>query len=155
MLDDATYNNNAAATAGTVSYAAPNLTWAGDLAPGASAVITYTVTVNNPDTGDMSLTGTVTSATAGSNCPAGGTDTRCAVTVSVVGASTLTFTQTAASSSAAAGGRVDYTITIANSGGSVYAGAAFTDPLGGVLDDATWGGDLVASSGTPTSTARS
>ncbi len=52
VLDDATYNNNAAATAGTVSYAAPDLTWAGDLAPGASAVITYTVTVNNPDTGD-------------------------------------------------------------------------------------------------------
>ena len=148
VLDDATYNDNAAATAGSVSYAAPNLTWTGDLAPGASAVITYSVTVNNPDTGDQSLTGTVVSPTPGSNCPAGGADARCTVTVTVVGASTLTFTQTAAASSAVAGGTVAYTITIANSGASPYTGASFTDPLGGVLDDAAWDGDAVASSGT-------
>ena len=106
--------------------------------------------MNNPDTGDLSLTGTVSSPTAGSNCPAGGTDARCTVTVTVVGASTLTFTQTAAASSAVAGGTVSYTITIANSGASVYAGASFTDPLGGVLDDAAWNGDAVASGGTLT-----
>ena len=65
--------------------------------------ITYTVTVNNPDTGDLSLTNTVTSATPGSNCPAGGGDARCTATVTVVGASTLTFTQTAPAASAVAG----------------------------------------------------
>jgi len=150
VLDDAAYNNNAAATTGTVSYASPNLTWTGNLAVGATATITFSVTVNNPDTGDLSLAGTVSSPTAGSNCPAGGTDARCTVTVAVVGASTLTFTQTAAASSAVAGGTVSYTITIANSGASVYTGASFTDPLDGVLDDAAWNGDAAASGGTLT-----
>src|SRR6202030_4315671 len=106
---------NAAATAGSASYAAPNLTWTGDLSPGASATITYSVTVNNPDTGNQSLTGTLISATPGNNCPAGGGDARCTVTVTVVGASTLTFTQTAAASSTVVGGTVNYTITITNS----------------------------------------
>ena len=150
VLDDAAYDGDAAATAGSVSYASPNLTWTGDLAPGATAVITYTVTVDNPDIGNQSLAGTVTSPTAGSNCPAGGTDARCTVTVAVVGASTLTFTQTAAASSAAAGGTVDYTITIANSGVSPYDGASLTDPLGGVLDDAVYNNDATASAGTVT-----
>ena len=60
---------------------APNLTWTGNLAPGDTATITYSVTVNNPDTGDHVLANTVTSATAGSNCPSGGTDPRCTATV--------------------------------------------------------------------------
>ena len=42
----------AAATAGALSYTAPVLTWTGSLAPGATATVTFTVTVNNPDTGD-------------------------------------------------------------------------------------------------------
>ena len=74
VLDDAAYNNDAAATAGTVSFASPVLSWTGDLAAGAAATITYTVTVNNPDTGNQSLANTVTSATPGSNCPAGSKD---------------------------------------------------------------------------------
>ena len=51
MLANAVYNANAAATAGTVSYTSPNLTWTGNLAVGATATITYSVTVNSPDTG--------------------------------------------------------------------------------------------------------
>ena len=148
VLDDASYNNNAAATAGTVTFTSPALSWTGNLSPGAAAVITYTVTVNNPDTGNLSLANTVTSATPGSNCPAGGQDARCTATVTVVGASTLTFTQTAAAASAVAGGTVHYTITIANSGASQYTGASFTDPLTGVLDDAAYNHDAVASGGT-------
>ena len=80
-VDDAAYNGDAAASAGSVSYAAPVLTWTGNLAVGATATVTYSVTVNNPDTGDKTLTNTVTSPTAGSNCPAGGTDPRCTATV--------------------------------------------------------------------------
>jgi uncharacterized repeat protein (TIGR01451 family) len=147
-LDDAAYNNNATATAGTVSYASPTLTWTGDLAVGAAATITYTVTVNNPDTGDRTLTSTVTSATAGGNCPAGGTDTRCTVTVTIVGADSLTFTQTAAAASTAAGQVVSYTITIANTAASPYPGASLSDPLTGVLDDAAYDNNATASSGT-------
>jgi uncharacterized repeat protein (TIGR01451 family) len=150
VLDDAAYNGDAAATAGTVTFTSPVLTWTGDLAPGAAAVITFTVTVSNPDVGDKSLTSTVTSPATGSNCPAGGGDARCTAVVTVVGASTLTFTQTAAAGSAVTGGKVSYTITIANSGASPYAGASLTDPLGGVLDDAAYGGDATASAGTVT-----
>ena len=48
VLDDAAYNNNAAATAGTVSYASPVLSWTGNLNPGAAATITFSVTVTQP-----------------------------------------------------------------------------------------------------------
>ena len=96
VLDDAAYNGDRAATAGGVSFASPNLTWTGNLAVGAAATITFSVTVNNPDTGDKSMASTVTSATAGNNCPvSGGTDMDCTTTVTVVNATTLTFTATA------------------------------------------------------------
>ena len=72
-------DGNAAATAGTVTYASPVLTWTGTLAAGATATITFSVTVSNPDTGDHLLAMTLTSAAAGNNCPAGSTDPRCAV----------------------------------------------------------------------------
>ena len=55
MLDDAAYNSNASATAGAVSYASPTLTWTGSLNPGDTATVTFSVTVNNPDTGDKTL----------------------------------------------------------------------------------------------------
>ena len=55
VLDDATYNSDASASSGGVSYTSPNLTWTGSLAVGATATITFSVTVNNPDTGDKSL----------------------------------------------------------------------------------------------------
>ena len=84
VLDDATYDNDALATAGTVSFTSPNLTWSGDLAAGATATITYSVTVNDPDTGNLILANTVSSATPGSNCPPGGSDPRCSVNVAVV-----------------------------------------------------------------------
>ena len=144
VLDDAVYNSDAAATAGTVTYASPVLTWTGDLDPGGSAVITYSVTIDNPVTGDLIVASTVTSPTPGSNCAAGSGDPRCTVTVTIVNAASLTITQTAGSASAVAGGTVDYTITIANSGLSAYPGASLTDPLGGVLDDAAYNGDAAA-----------
>ena len=108
------------------------MSWTGDLNPAAtSATITYSVTIDNPDTGDLILADTVTSPAPGSNCPAAATDPRCTVTVTVVSAATLTITATAGAPSAVAGGVVSYTVTIANSGLSDYTGAAFTVPLGG------------------------
>jgi hypothetical protein len=90
--DDAVYNANAAATAGTVSYTSPNLTWTGNLAVGATATITYSVTVNSPDTGSGILANTVTSTTAGSNCASGSGNAACTATVTVSG---LTIVKTA------------------------------------------------------------
>ena len=56
VLDDATWNNTAAATAGSVSFASPTLTWSGALAHGATVTITYGVTVTNQ--GDHQLANT-------------------------------------------------------------------------------------------------
>ena len=117
LLDDAAYGADAAATRGAVSYASPVLTWTGNLTPGQAATITYTVTVDNPETGDNILTNTVTSTASGSNCrrrihrpplhqhrPGGHTDI---VNTANVGTTTP-------------GGRIDYTITITNTGQTRY-----------------------------------
>ena len=153
VVDDAAYNADAAATAGTVSYASPDLTWTGNLAVGATATITYSVTVNNPDTGDIVLANTVTSAAAGSNCASGSTDPRCTATVDLVATKTLTFTKTANVASTTAGGVVDYTITATNSGLTAYSGATFTDDLTGVLANAAYNSDASATAGTVTYTS--
>jgi hypothetical protein len=58
--------------------------WTGNLAIGASATITYSVTVNDPETGNKILANTVTSSTPGSNCPSGSTNPQCAVSMPVV-----------------------------------------------------------------------
>ena len=56
VLDDASYDDDAAATAGTVTFTSPSLTWTGNLAAGGTVTITYSVTVNGPDTGNHVLT---------------------------------------------------------------------------------------------------
>ena len=143
---DATYNGDAAATAGAVSYTSPNLTWTGNLAVGATATITYSVTVNNPDTGSRLLSSTVTSAAAGSNCPAGGTDPRCSTAVQVL-VPGLTLAVTSGASTTTAGSTVNYTVTADNTGQTTDTGVSFTDSLTGVLDDAAYNGGAAATAG--------
>jgi uncharacterized repeat protein (TIGR01451 family) len=153
VLDDASYNGDASADAGSVSFSSPALTWTGDVGLGAVVTITFSVTVDNPDTGDRSLAAELsTAAIAGSNCTPGNDDVECASTVTVVNATTLTFTKTADVASTAARGTVHYTITVANSGLSTFADAAFTDPLTGVLDDAAYNGDASATARSPSPT---
>ena len=146
VLDDASYLNDASATAGSLSFASPNLTWTGNLAAGASATITFSVTVNSPDTGNKSLASTITSATAGSNCASGSTDARCATSVAVL-VPGLTMAVSAGTSTTTPGSVVQYTVTVTNSGQTAYTGAAFTDPLSGILDDASYNNDVTATSG--------
>ncbi len=147
VLDNASYNADASATAGSVSYSSPNLTWTGNLAVGAAATITFSVTVNNPDNGDKLLANTVTSATAGSNCPAGSTDPRCTSSVQVL-VPGLGISVSAGAPATAPGAVVQYTVTVTNTGGTAYTGATFTDPLSGVLDDASYNADAAATAGT-------
>ena len=52
------------------------------------------------------------------------------------------------------GGTVSYTITVTNTGQVPYTGASFTDPLAGVLDDATYNNNAAATAGTVTTPAR-
>ena len=77
VLDDAAYDSDAAATAGTagtVSYAGSAVSWTGDLAPGGVGDHHLFGHREQPRHRRPVLTNTVTSATPGSNCPAGGTD---------------------------------------------------------------------------------
>lgn len=107
VLDDATYNNNASASAGTVLFSTPNLTWTGDLGIGQTVTITYSVTVHNPDTGDLMLANTVSSPAPGSNCPSGSTDSRCSTTVAVVtGVLSITAPASAGLGATAPGGTI-------------------------------------------------
>ena len=147
LLDDAAYNGDAAATAGTVSFASPNLTWTGTLAAGAIATITFSVTVNNPDTGDHLLAVTLTSAATGNNCPAGSTDPSCAITVPVA---SLAITNTSNVASTTPGSVVRFTATFTNTGQTPYDDITISTNAAGVFDDAVPNGDQTATSGTLT-----
>ena len=83
--------------------------------------------MNNPDTGNKILASTITSAAAGSNCPAGGTDPRCTATVTVL-IPALTITKTAAVTTTTPGSTFGYTITVDDTGPTPYAAATITDP---------------------------
>jgi uncharacterized repeat protein (TIGR01451 family) len=147
LLDDAAYNT-ASATSGTVGYTGDVLSWTGALSPGASATITYSVTIDNPSTGTLSMVTTAESTSSGSNCPAGAGDSRCTATVAITNAVSLTFTKTASTTATTAGSTVDYTITIVNSSGSPVVDANFTDSLSGLLDDAVYNNDATTGVGT-------
>jgi len=146
VLDDAVYNGDAGATEGNLSYASPDLTYDGDLDPGQSAVITYTVTVNNPDTGDKQLTSTLTSTTPGSSCPPTATPAACTATVTVL-IPALTITQAASVTTTTPGSVVSYTITVDNTGQTPYTGATVTDDLTSIQNDATYNSDAAATAG--------
>ena len=72
----------------------------------------------------------MTSAAAGSNCPAGGSDPRCSSTVPVL-VPGLDLTVTANTASAAAGSVVQYTVIADNTGQTTDTGVSFTDCAGG------------------------
>lgn len=142
-LDDATYGNDAKPSAGTVSYAAPTLTWKGNLAVGARVTITYTMTVTGH--GDEKLANVVT------NPP--GTPGVCDTTI---GCRThhrygkYTFAKVAdpaSGSTVAVGDKVTYTVTITQHGVGGVPAATVTDDLSQVLDDATYDNDATASAG--------
>lgn len=149
-LDDATWNNTATASAGTVSYAQPVLSWTGPLAVGATATVTYSVTVNSPTTGDSIINNRVASNVPGNNCPPNSTDPSC---VANVPASSFTLTKSASTTVANPGDIVTYTVTVANTGRVAYTAAdpaAFRDDLTAVLDDATYVADSATNGATVT-----
>ena len=150
MLDDASYNGDAAATAGTVLFASPNLTWTGNLAVGAMATITFSVTVSNPDTGNKILASTLASATPGSTCPAGNPAAGCTAAVDVA---VLTIVNSAGASSTTPGSVVRFTVTFTNSGQVPYTGITVVSNITDVVDDATPNGDQTATPGTLSLTA--
>jgi hypothetical protein len=145
VLGAATYDGDAAATIGTVSYAAPALTWTGDLTPGGTATITYSVTVDNPETGGTSLVNTVTSAAPGSSCPPGSDSPPCAVTTAVI---TGPLTMTAPATAALGAGPVGGTITASLGTVAVTDGRGF----GADWAAAVSASDFTTGGGTPAET---
>ncbi|MCU1658871.1 MAG: hypothetical protein JWO57_3527 [Pseudonocardiales bacterium] len=136
-LADSTYGSNASATAGTVSYNAGTqvLSWSGPLAAGATATVTYTVTVDNPDTGDHEMVNRVVSSNP-SNCPPGSTDPACLADVPISDLHVSKSSNPADGSTVTAGQVITYTLTFANTGKGTAA-VDYTDDLTKVLDDAT------------------
>ncbi|WP_327709150.1 hypothetical protein OG912_10670 [Streptomyces sp. NBC_00464] len=84
VLDDAALTAGPTASTGTAQVTGNTLDWSGNLAPGDTATITYTVTVDDPDTGDAVLRNAVTSDTPGARCATeGAPDLPCEVEVPV------------------------------------------------------------------------
>ncbi|WP_051218175.1 GEVED domain-containing protein [Nocardioides insulae] len=149
VLDDVAFSGEAtvAPDQGTLGYAAPVLSWSGPLAAGESVTVTYTVTLDDPLTGDDILTNTV-SGPAESNCGPGAdpADPDCTVVLPAPGLD-IVKTATPDTDPLLPGGAVDYTVVVTNTGERDYTAAApaqVLDDLTGVLDDATYNDDAVS-----------
>lgn len=79
--------------------------------------VTYTVTINTPDTGDQVLDNAVVSNVPGSDCTADSSDPNCR---SVVPAGSYTVSKTASTDSATQGSTITYTVTVTNTGKVAY-----------------------------------
>ena len=146
LAANVTSDGNITTTSGTLSIGATGTVWTGDIPIGGTVTITSPVRVDNPVT-STTLTATAVSTAPGSNCPAGSTDPRCTPITQVL-IPALTITKTAAASTTTPGSTVSYTITVTDTGPTPYTAASITDPLSGVLDDATYNNNAAATSGT-------
>lgn len=156
VLDDATYNNDASATSGTLSYnpLTKRLSWDGSLAAsgnaGDSVTVTYSVTVNAATAlGDAMLNNAVISPDC-PNPPIFDTndpsyDANC-VTSTPVSAWMARKTVNPAGS-IQPGQTAMYTITVQNTGAVDLTGLSLDDDMTGVLDDAAYNNDATTTVG--------
>ncbi|MGW2226670.1 DUF7927 domain-containing protein [Streptomyces formicae] len=152
VVDEAAYNDDAKATvdgeatANRPSYAAPLLTWTGDIPRGKSVEIVYTVTL--PETlrtgTDRRLVNEVSSETPGSTCRKAVAAAACTTST---GVSDTTLKKSVSPGRPQAGEKVTYTVEVRNAGRADSKGYTFTDDLADVLDDARWNGDAAADTG--------
>ena len=140
VLDDATVTSAPALatgsglTVGAISGGTFPIT--GTVAAGASATVTYEVTVNTPDTGDHQLDNFVVQS--GTPVPPNCLPTDPDCTTNPVPDLVVTKSVNPASTTAVAEGQVlTYTLTFDNSGGKAPAAVDYVDDLSKVLDDAT------------------
>ncbi|WP_243229674.1 hypothetical protein [Microbacterium sp. CIAB417] len=156
VLDDAEWNDDAAASAGEVEYADGELTWTGDLAVGQVVDITYSVTVTGY--GDWLLSNLVTDGCAegdddcvpppppGRCVPAPDENPDCRTEHRIGGYEISKSSDPVTGSEVQTGDTVAYTVTVTHVG-EASVPASFTDDLSDVLDDAIWNDDLAASAG--------
>ena len=146
---------SASASAGTATYAAPNLSWSGPLAPGATATVTSdvrTVDAASVPAFDTPVVNLVVGPPE-SNCDTGSVDPGCTATFTVLEPG-LTIAKTSTPTTADPGDVVTYTVLVTNTGETPEYGVSVVDDLTGVLDDAGWNvgsENAVASSASTTS----
>lgn len=152
VLDDAVYNNDLSATAGTPVYEEPTISWEGSLAAGQTATITYSVTVDEVSSdGDGILTNAVVAPAA--NCPTPAVtnpndpnfNSNC-VTITPV-SEWIAIKSVTPTGTVSPGEIVTYNIVIENVGGADLTDLTVEDDLSDVLDDAAYNNDAVASTG--------
>lgn len=144
VLDDADYNGDVSASVGTVSVTDGVLSWAGTVPVGATATITYSVTVKAYGLGDSVLDNVVSSP----GCVPTATEDEDCRTTNYMGWFTISKTSDPApGAEVEPGDKITYQIVVTHHG-EIGIGASLTDDLSGVLDQAVWSGDVVASSGT-------
>jgi uncharacterized repeat protein (TIGR01451 family) len=94
VVDDAGYNGDVHATTGTATVSGSTLEWQGDLDPGQTVTITYSVTVTGPDYADGTLMNTATSSIPGTQCTTSDDGSLPCTTVVIVNMPTPTPTPT-------------------------------------------------------------
>src|SRR5690606_11390129 len=129
VIDDATYNNDVTADIGTATFNAPDeIAWSGDLAIGQTATIVYSVTMNNPVSGDGVLINSIVGDGPGSNCtddPA--IDPDCTTTVPLPDISSQKTL--VGPTNPQPGDVVNYQFVITNDGDSAITGLTAADDL--------------------------
>ncbi|WP_166375844.1 DUF11 domain-containing protein [Aeromicrobium phragmitis] len=151
VLDDATYNGDAQASSGNVTFDDPRLTWEGPLAAGDSVTITYTVELTGA--GDLQVDNVAFQTVCEESDPdcappvpeqcVDGADPATGLPCDEVGYELprLSVTKSAnATEIPAVGERVTYTVRAENTGTAPYTPArpaVVIDDLSEVLDDAT------------------
>ena len=147
VVDDAAYNNDVSATTGTAAFNSPDtITWNGNLNVGQTATITYSLTMNNPTTGNGTLRNGVVGTGPGSNCTADpAVDPDCmSLSPLPVLASQKALVSPA---NPKAGDTATYSFTLTNTGAAGISFVSAADDMSGMLDDATYNNDASATSG--------
>ncbi|WP_280719857.1 LPXTG cell wall anchor domain-containing protein [Kitasatospora sp. MAP5-34] len=147
-LADAVYDNDATVGVGQLSYNAPILTWTGDLNPGDSTSVVYSLTADNPDNGPMRLRDAVTGPPF-SNCPMG-TEPGCHVEL---GSPHWTVAKSEDKTDVEPGDVIHYTITATNDGTVDFVGArqaGLEDDMSKIVGESVYDADATADIGTVT-----
>ncbi len=147
VIDDATYQNDVAATIGTATFTSPDqISWTGNLSPGQIATVTYSIIVNGPLSGDGIMLNGVVGSGPGSNCTADPSiDPECFTRVPMPDISV--HKTVLGPTNPKPGDIVNYQFTIKNNGAGPATSVAVADTLVGVLDDAMYNNDAASDLG--------
>jgi uncharacterized repeat protein (TIGR01451 family)/fimbrial isopeptide formation D2 family protein len=144
VLDDAELDQGSmTADVGVVNFTDPDLTWIGDLTIGQTATIRYSITIDDPITGDGELLNAVVGSIYSNCLPPDADDPDCWESTPVP--NVHVSKELVGPENPEPGDTVTYRITAENRGGATAADERIVDDLTGVLDDAVYNGDAAAS----------